>query len=153
MLGRIITSKTTLGHRDLFFGYWVVERIRAHWRCPPFACPSVASIVVRGIFYWQVCKGIVAAYDPNTVEDQLWLIKLPLTTGHRFLILGESMDGLLQCGLDDYPGFKIIVLNRKLHCYSYSSIISGFEWTAKHIADAGDYVTRRQGGICDRTIS
>ncbi|KAK9283946.1 hypothetical protein L1049_012203 [Liquidambar formosana] len=98
---------------------------------PFLLVPRWPCTVVRGIFYWQACKDIVAAYDPNTVEDQLWLIKLPRTTGHRFLVLGESPDGLLQCGMDDYPGFKIFVLNKKLHCYNYSSIIS--EWTAINI--------------------
>lgn len=91
------------------------------------------TTVTNGIFYWLTRSLSIAAYDPNTKESKLWLIRMPHahTNGSKIPILTESEDGVVQCGYDDDVGFRIFCLRKKIHHYGYSSVIPEDEWSQR----------------------
>ncbi|KAI8546696.1 hypothetical protein RHMOL_Rhmol07G0139900 [Rhododendron molle] len=113
-------------------GVWEESVLRG---CIPFlVIPRWPGTVLRGIFYWVAYQSTIVAYDPDGSHNRVWLIELPPTTGVQNVVLGESSsDGLLQCGIDDNIGsslgLKVLRLQKNLHGYGCTAMVSGLEWT------------------------
>ncbi|KAI8546695.1 hypothetical protein RHMOL_Rhmol07G0139900 [Rhododendron molle] len=108
--------------------YFVCSPLADRWvRLPP---PNDKTCGAMNVAY----QSTIVAYDPDGSHNRVWLIELPPTTGVQNVVLGESSsDGLLQCGIDDNIGsslgLKVLRLQKNLHGYGCTAMVSGLEWT------------------------